>query len=44
METLLFIIGTAFTITYLNYQVETKDKSLQGYFEYMKNKYWKKKK
>lgn len=43
METILIIAAIAFTVTYLNYQIETKDKSIQGYIKYMKNKYWKKK-
>lgn len=42
MKTIIIIASIAFTITYLNYQVETKDKSLKGYIEYMKIKYWNK--
>lgn len=40
---ILAIIAAIVAFTYMDYQVKTKDSSLQGYFEYMKEKYWNKK-
>lgn len=44
MNTIITILAIVVAVTYMNYQVKTKDTSLQGYFEYMKEKYWNKKK
>lgn len=42
MKFILIIIALFLTFQYMNYQVETKDKSLQGFIEYMKHKYYNK--
>ena len=42
MSFVLIIIAMFLTFQYMNYQVETKDKSLQGFLEYMKRKYYNK--
>lgn len=42
MSFVLIIIAMFLTFQYMNYQVETKDKSLQGFLEYMKRKYYSK--
>ena len=44
MSFVLIIIAMFLTFQYINYQVETKDKSLQGFLEYMKRKYYNKNK
>lgn len=40
MEFMLTIIAIFLTFQYVNFQIETKDKSLQGFIEYLKKKYY----
>lgn len=42
MKFILIIVALFLTFQYMNYQVETKDKSIQGFIEYMKRKYYNK--
>lgn len=44
MKFFLLILGLFLTVQYLNYQVKTKDQSIQGFIEYLKEKYYDKKK
>ena len=43
MEIIVLIIILGITYTYLDYQVKEKDKSIEGYINWMKSKYYKKK-
>lgn len=40
MEFVLTIIAIFLTFQYVNFQIEAKDKSLQGFIEYLKEKYY----
>ena len=40
MSFALVIIAMFLTFQYINYQVETKDKSMQGFIEYLKKKFY----
>lgn len=42
MKFILVIFALYLTMQYLDYQVRTKDKSIQGFIEYMKQKYYNK--
>lgn len=42
MKFILVIFALYLTMQYLDYQVKTKDKSIQGFIEYMKQKYYNK--
>ena len=44
MKFFLLILALFLTAQYLNYQVKTKDQSIQGFIEYLKEKYYYKKK
>ncbi len=44
MSFVLIIIAMFLTFQYTNYQIEKKDKSLQGFIEYLKEKFYYKKK
>lgn len=44
MEGILLVIGLVLTFQYLDYQVKTGDKSIQGFIEYLKRKYYNKNK
>lgn len=44
MKLILIIFALFLTMQYLDYQVNTKDKSIQGFIEYLKEKYYYKKK
>lgn len=40
MKGILLIIGLFLTFQYLDYQVKAKDKSIQGFIEYLKEKFY----
>lgn len=42
MEFILTIVAIFLAFQYVNYQIESKDKSLQGFIEHMKHKYYNK--
>lgn len=43
MKIIAVILVFFLTMQYLDYQVKTSDKSIQGFIEYMRNKYYRKK-
>lgn len=44
MKLILIILVIFLTTQYLDYQVKTEDKSIQGFIEHLKKKYYYKKK
>ena len=44
MSAFLIIIGLIISKLYFDYQIETEDKSIQGFIEYLKEKFYYKKK
>ena len=44
MSAFLIIMGLIISKLYFDYQIETKGKSIQGFIEYLKEKYYYKKK
>ena len=44
IELILTLIALAFVVTWNRHYIETKDSSIQGYVEYLKEKYYYKKK
>lgn len=43
MKGLIGLLALLLAFQYMSYQVETKDKSIQGFIEWMKQKYYYKK-
>lgn len=43
MKGLIVLLALLLAFQYMSYQVETKDKSIQGFIEWMKQKYYDKK-
>lgn len=43
MKGLIVLLALLLAFQYMSYQVETKDKSIQGFIEWMKQKYYYKK-
>jgi len=43
MGEILGILALVLGFQYMNYQIETKDKSIQGFIEWLKQKYYYKK-
>ena len=44
MSAFLIILGLIISKQYLDYQIATKDRSIQGFIEYLKEKFYYKKK
>lgn len=42
MKFILIIVALFLAFQYVNYQIETKDKSIQGFIQHMKHKYYNK--